>query len=183
MSFEFEPTQIDDVVIIKPEVYEDKRGFFLESYDRDEFAENGIPTEFVLEFYSQSKQRVIRGLHHQTHPYRQAKIVRCFDGEIFDVAVDVRPSSDSFGEYVSHRLSSENKHALYIPRGFLHGFATVSSSAVVHYKLDNQYAPDHEHGVRWDDQEIGIDWPVDSPIVSKKDQQWPVLQESIYMRS
>lgn len=182
MAFDFKPTRIDDVVIIDPEVYEDERGFLLESYNQDEFAENELPTDFVLEFYSESKQGVIRGLHHQIHPHRQAKIVRCFDGEIFDVAVDVRPDSDTFGEYVSHRLSSKNKHALYIPRGFLHGFATLSASAVVHYKLDNQYAPDYERGVRWDDPEIGINWPIDSPTVSEKDQQWPVLQESIYVR-
>lgn len=182
MPFEFEPLAIDDVVVIKPEVFEDERGFFLESFEEDAFAGNGLPTDFMLEFYSGSEKGVLRGLHQQARPYQQAKVVRCFKGEIFDVAVDVRPNSDSFGKHVTRRLSEDNKHALYVPRGFLHGFVTLSSSAFVHYKVDNQYAPEHERGVIWDDPDIGIDWPLDDPVVSEKDQQWPRLQESIYVR-
>lgn len=180
MPFEFESTAIDDVVIIRPEVFKDDRGFLLETYEQEAFDERGLSTDFILEFYSASTQGVLRGLHQQADPYQQAKVVRCFDGEIFDVAVDVRPDSNTFGSYVSRRLSGENKQAMYIPRGFLHGFVTLSSRALVHYKVDNEYAPKHERGVRWDDSDIGIQWPTESPVVSEKDQQWPRLQESIY---
>ena len=180
MPFEFEQTGIDDVVIIKPSVFEDERGFFLETYEKNDFKQAGISNEFVLEYYSKSKQNVLRGFHQQASPHQQAKIVRCFSGEVFDVAVDVRPDSETYGEHVTHRLSDENKHAVYIPRGFLHGFATLSENALVHYKVDNEYAPNHEHGVVWDDPEIGVNWPIENPILSEKDEDWSRLQESIY---
>lgn len=180
MPFEFDSTEINGPVVIKPEVFNDERGFLLETYAEAPFAEQGLPTEYMLEFYSQSTQNVIRGLHHQTSPYEQAKIVRCFSGEVYDVAVDIRSESETYGQYISRRLSAANKRALYIPSGFLHGFATLSDSALVHYKTTNQYAPDHERGVHWDDPTINIDWPVDDPIISEKDQNWPTLQQSIY---
>lgn len=182
MSFDFVQTDIEGVFIVKPEVYEDERGFLLETYEKGSFQKVGIDTEFILEFYSKSEQDVLRGLHQQKEPYQQAKLVRCFQGKIFDVAIDVRLESNTFGEYVSTILSSENKHALYIPRGFLHGFVTLSDDAVVHYKVDNEYAPDNECGVIWNDPAIGIDWPVEDPIISEKDQGWPTLQESIYTK-
>lgn len=180
MSFEFEQTEIDDVILIKSEIFNDKRGFLLENYDKNEFSNAGISTEFILEFYSQSKQNVLRGLHQQSEPYQQAKLVHCFSGVIFDVAVDVRAGSNTYGEYVSCILSEDNRHSLYIPRGFLHGFVTLSDSALVQYKVDNEYAPEHECGVIWNDQIIGIEWPVENPLISEKDQQWPQLQKSIY---
>jgi dTDP-4-dehydrorhamnose 3,5-epimerase len=180
MPFEFEPMELDDVILVKPEVFEDERGFLLETYDKEAFEDVGISTEFVLEFYSKSKRNVLRGFHQQTSPYQQAKIVRCISGEIFDVAVDVRPESDTYGEHVTYRLSEDNKHALYLPRGFLHGYVTLSESALVYYKVDNEYSPENEHGVIWNDPEIDVDWPVEDPEVSEKDREWPQLQESIY---
>lgn len=180
MPFEFQRTPIEDVVLIKPEVFEDERGYFLETYDESAFDKEGLATEYVLEFYSRSTKRVLRGLHQQTEPYQQGKVVRCFEGEIFDVAVDVRPESATYGEHVSFTLSEKNKCALYIPRGFLHGFQTVSEEAVVHYKVDNEYAPDNERGVRWDDPDLDIDWPFPSPVVSEKDSTWPRLRDSVY---
>lgn len=180
MPFDFEPTRIEDVILIKSEVFEDNRGFLLETYEEETFAKHGLPTNIELEFYSSSQEGVLRGLHQQTDPHQQAKIIRCFKGEIFDVAVDVRPNSDTFGEYVSQRLSEENKHALYIPRGFLHGFATISKDALVHYVTDNGYVPESEQGVIWNDPDLGINWPIEDPIISEKDKQWPLLQESIY---
>lgn len=182
MPFEFVQTNIEGVVVIKPDVFSDNRGFLLETYEKGRFRDAGINTEFVLEFYSKSTQGVLRGLHQQKKPYRQAKLVRCFEGEIFDVAIDVRPESDTYGEYVSTVLSAENKWSIYIPRGFLHGFLTLSDGAVVHYKVDNEYAPDYERGVVWDDPKIGINWPEEEPIVSQKDKDWPTLPESIYAR-
>ena len=180
MPFEFESTDIEGPIVIKPEVFEDERGFLLETYAEAPFADHGLPTDYELEFYSQSTRNVLRGLHRQSSPYEQAKIVRCLSGEIYDVAVDVRSESETHGQYISQHLSAANKHALYIPSGFLHGFVTLSESALVHYKTTNQYAPDHERGVRWDDPTIGIDWPVEEPIVSDKDNSWPTLEQSIY---
>lgn len=180
MPFEFEPSSIGDVIVIKPTVFEDKRGYFLETYDEMAFEQAGLSTEYVLEFYSRSTKGVLRGLHQQAEPYQQAKIIRCFEGEIFDVAVDVRPHSETYGEYVTFWLSEENKRAIYVPRGFLHGFVTTSEEALVHYKVDNEYAPDHECGVHWADPEIDIDWPVSDPILSEKDASWPLLHESVY---
>lgn len=182
MPFEFERTDIPDVILVKPEVFEDERGYFLETYDKKFFENAGVSAEFVLEFYSRSMQNVLRGLHQQATPHQQAKLVRCFSGEIFDVAVDIRPDSSTYGEYVSYFLSEENKYALFIPRGFLHGFVTLSESALVHYKVDNEYAPEHECGVIWDDSDLGIEWPIDDPIISEKDQEWPRLRKSIYAR-
>lgn len=180
MPFEFEPTPIEDVVVIKPKVFEDKRGYFLETYDEMAFEKLGLSTDYVLEFYSHSTNAVLRGLHQQAEPYQQAKIIRCFKGEIFDVAVDVRSDSETYGEYVSYLLSEENKRGLYVPRGFLHGFVTTSEEALVHYKVDNEYAPDYERGVHWDDPDIDIDWPVSDPILSEKDASWPHLRDSVY---
>jgi dTDP-4-dehydrorhamnose 3,5-epimerase len=180
MPFEFVPTDINDVVLVKPDVFEDERGLLLETYDREAFETAGISTEFVLQFYSRSVRNVLRGLHQQSEPYQQAKLIRCFSGEIFDVAVDVRPESETYGEYVSSTLSADNKHALFVPSGFLHGFVALTDDALVHYAVDNEYAPDHERGVVWNDPDIGIDWPVADPLVSEKDRNWPRLRSSIY---
>jgi dTDP-4-dehydrorhamnose 3,5-epimerase len=183
MPFDFERTAIEDVVVVKPEVFVDERGIFLETFETSAFESVGIESDFVLEYYSESKQRVLRGLHQQAPPHQQAKLVRCFDGRIYDVAVDARPKSSTYGEYVARRISDEDKHAIFVPRGFLHGFVTLSERALVHYHVDNEYAPEHEVGVRWDDPTIGIDWPVSDPILSEKDSKWGTLQESIYARS
>lgn len=180
MPFEFESADIEDIVVIEPEVFTDERGYLLETYEKRAFEKAGLSTDYVHEFYSRSTQGVLRGLHQQGDPYQQAKVVRCFEGEIFDVAVDVRPESSSYGEYVSFTLSEDNKRSIYIPRGFLHGFVTMSEKALVHYKVDNEYAPEFEQGVRWDDPRIDITWPIEDPFVSDKDQGWPQLTNSVY---
>jgi dTDP-4-dehydrorhamnose 3,5-epimerase len=164
------------VVLVEPEVFDDDRGYLLETYDAERFAEAGIDHECALSFYSQSKQRVLRGLHMQTVPAAQSKIVHCSRGKIFDVAVDVRDGSTTYGEYVSTRLSGEDKRELYIPEGFLHGYLVLSDTALVHYKSSHPYAPEHERGVIWNDPDIDIDWPLDGdPILSEKDTAWPTL--------
>lgn len=180
MPFSFERTDLDGVVKIESEVFKDERGYLLETYDEAVFEENGIETDFVLEFYSKSDKDTLRGLHQQTKPFQQGKIVRCFTGRIFDVAVDVRKDSKNYGEYVSLTLSGRNKRAVYIPRGFAHGFVTLSESAIVHYKVDNEYAPEHECGVAWNDPEIDINWPISQPKLSEKDANWPPLRESVF---
>jgi len=178
MPFTFNKLRLDDVVVAKPQVFHDNRGFLLESYDAEEFVEHGIEEKFPLEFYSKSKKGVIRGLHFQRPPHSQAKLVHCFIGEVFDVVVDVRPDSDTFGEYVTRTLSEENKEILYVPEGFAHGFATLSETAYVYYKASATYAPDHQGGIHWSDPDIGIEWPIDQPIISDRDNELPYLKDA-----
>ncbi len=179
MPFEFKRLEIPDVVLIKPRVFEDERGFFMETYKKSDFEKAGIKGDFVQDNHSKSKYGVLRGLHFQREPYAQAKIVRAVRGVIYDVAVDLRRNSPTFGRYVGVILSEHNKYQLYIPRGFAHGFVVLSDVAEVVYKVDNVYAPDYEAGIVWNDPEIGIDWPVDEPIVSEKDGKWPTLREAV----
>ncbi len=178
MPFKFERAkEIRDVVIIIPKVFEDERGFFMETYKKEEFEKNGIKGEFLQDNHSHSKPGVLRGLHFQREPYAQSKIVRCIKGKIFDVAVDLRESSSTFGKYVGVILSDENKKMLYIPRGFAHGFLVLSEGADVIYKVDNIYAPEYEGGLIWNDSDVGIEWPEIEPILSEKDKKWPTLRE------
>ncbi|WP_456395606.1 dTDP-4-dehydrorhamnose 3,5-epimerase [Thermococcus sp.] len=179
MPFEFKRLEIPDVILIKPKVFEDERGFFMETYKKSDFEKAGIKGEFVQDNHSRSKYGVLRGLHFQREPYAQAKIVRCIRGVIYDVAVDLRKNSPTFGKYVGVILSEYNKHQLYIPRGFAHGFLVLSDVAEVIYKVDNVYAPDYEGGLIWNDPDVGIKWPVDEPVVSGKDMKWPTLRELI----
>lgn len=179
MPFEFEEKSIPSVLLVKPQVFKDDRGFFMETYVKKDFKGEGIKNEFVQDNHSRSKQRVLRGLHFQKKPYTQAKLVRCLKGKIFDVAVDLRESSDTFGEYIHAILSEENKEQLYIPRGFAHGFLALSEEAEVAYKVDNDYAPDYEVGLIWNDPQIDIDWPIDDPILSDKDKKWPTLEDLV----
>ena len=179
MPFEFIRTEIPDVILIKPKVFEDERGFFMETYKRQDFERAGIKGEFVQDNHSKSRYGVLRGLHFQKEPYTQAKIVRCIKGVIYDVAVDLRKNSPTFGKYVGVILSEHNKYMLYIPRGFAHGFLVLSDEAEVVYKVDNVYAPDHEGGLIWNDPDVNIPWPIDNPILSQKDQKWPTLKELI----
>ncbi len=179
MPFEFKHLEIPDVVLIKPRVFEDERGFFMETYKKSEFEKAGIKGDFIQDNHSRSKYGVLRGLHFQREPYAQAKIVRAVRGVIYDVAVDLRRDSPTFGKWVGVILSGYNKWQLYIPRGFAHGFVVLSDVAEVVYKVDNVYAPDYEGGIIWNDPEIGIDWPVDEPIVSEKDRKWPTLRKAI----
>ncbi len=175
MPFEFERLEIPDVILIKPKVFEDERGFFMESYKKSDFEKAGITCDFVQDNHSESSYGVLRGLHFQKGKSAQAKLVRVIRGEIFDVAVDIRKDSPSFGKYVSVILSQENKNMLFIPRGFAHGFLVLSEKAEVFYKANNEYDAKSEAGIIWNDQEININWPIKNPIISDKDAEWPKL--------
>ena len=178
MPFEFEPQKIKDVILVKPKVFGDNRGFFLESYKKSDFAANGIDIEFNQDNHSKSTKGVLRGLHYQTKPYGQAKIVRCVKGKIYDVAVDIRPRSETFGKYVKVELSEENKQMLFIPEGFAHGFVVLSDEVEILYKASGEYAPQADRGVIWNDEDINIDWGIDfKPILSDKDKVQPKLKE------
>ena len=180
MTFEFKKLEIPDVILIKTNVFEDERGFFMETYKKEDFDEKaGIKGEFIQDNHSKSKYGVLRGLHFQKEPYAQAKIVRCVRGEIYDVAVDLRKNSPTFGRYVSVELSEENKFMVYVPKGFAHGFLVLSENAEVIYKVDNVYAPGYEGGLIWNDEDIEIKWSVDNPIISQKDRNLPTLKELI----
>ena len=178
MPFEFIQQKIKDVILIKPRVFGDVRGFFLESYKKSEFIKNGINVDFNQDNHSKSEAHVLRGLHYQETPYEQAKIVRCIKGKIYDVAVDIRPNSATFGQYVKVELSEENKYMLYIPEGFAHGFVVLSDVAEILYKASNEYTPQAERGIIWNDSDINIDWEIDfEPILSEKDKILPSLKE------
>ena len=178
MPFEFEKQKIEDVILIKPKVFGDNRGFFMESYKKSDFFANGIDVEFNQDNHSKSTKGVLRGLHYQANPHGQAKIVRCAKGKIYDVAVDIRPNSKTFGQYVKVELSEENKHMLYIPVGFAHGFVALSDEVEILYKASGEYSPQADRGVLWCDKDINIDWEIDfEPILSEKDKNQPRLKE------
>ena len=177
MPFEFKKTKIPDVILIVPKVFEDARGFFMETYKKEAFEKAGIKGEFIQDNHSKSTHGVLRGLHFQKNPYAQAKIVRCIRGVIYDVAVDLRKNSPTFGKFVGAILSEYNRYMLYIPRGFAHGFLVLSDVAEVVYKVDNVYAPQSEGGLIWNDPDVNIPWAIDNPILSPKDQKWPTLKE------
>jgi len=179
MPFEFEPLGIRGVILIKPKVFEDDRGFFMETYRKAEFEEAGISGEFIQNNHSRSHYGVLRGLHFQREPYAQAKLVGCVRGEIFDVAVDLRKTAPTFGTFVIARLSEENNYQLYIPQYCAHGFLAVSEVADVLYQVDNVYAPEYESGLLWNDPDVEIPWPHERPILSLKDQHLPTLRELI----
>lgn len=180
MPFEFERQKIKDVILIKPKVFGDNRGFFMETYKKSDFYANGIEVEFNQDNHSKSSKGVLRGLHYQASPYGQAKIVRCGRGRIYDVAADIRPNSETFGQYVKAELSEENKHMLYIPVGFAHGFVALSEEVELLYKASGEYNPQADRGVLWNDPDINIDWNIDfEPILSDKDKVQPKLSEII----
>ncbi len=170
------PTQLEEVLIIEPRVFEDSRGFFMETYQRERYFENGICSVFVQDNFSYSVQGTLRGLHYQL-PKPQAKLVQVLQGEIFDVAVDIRKGSPSFGKWAGVHLSHQNKQQLFIPEGFAHGFMVLSSLALVIYKSSDFYAPACEGGVIWNDPDLGIEWPIDQPILSEKDLQFDRLKD------
>ena len=177
-KFTFEPTSIKDVYIISPTVYGDERGYFMETYSDAEFKSAGLNYTFVQDNQSSSKKGVLRGLHFQkSHP--QAKLVRVLSGEVFDVAVDLRKNSATYGKWVGVLLSAENKKQLMIPRGFAHGFVVVSDTAEFAYKCDEFYHPEDEGGILFNDPDIGIDWPeVGELTLSEKDKAHKTLKES-----
>lgn len=166
-----EKTVIKDLVVIIPRVFEDTRGFFFEAYNQAKFHENGIEYQFIQDNQSFSKRGVIRGLHLQINPFAQAKLVRVLEGEILDVAVDLRKDSPTYGQHFSVFLSAENKKQLMVPHGFAHGFSVLSETAAVMYKVDQLYHKDSERGIRFDDPTLAIDWQLnaDEVIVSDKD--------------
>jgi len=167
MAFEFEELELEGVILVKPKVFSDDRGFFMETYKKSEFAQNGIDVDFNQDNQSKSCGRVLRGLHYQAAPYGQAKLVRCLKGRIYDVAVDLKT-----GKWVKVELSEENKHMLYIPPDFAHGFVVLSDEAQVAYKVSGEYSPAHDRTIRWNS--VGIDWGIDfEPILSDKDKNAP----------
>lgn len=172
-------TAIPDVLIIEPKVFGDDRGFFYESFNERRFLElTGVSTNFVQDNHSKSAKNVLRGLHYQIQQ-PQGKLVRVVDGEVFDVAVDIRKSSPTFGRWVGVKLSAENKRQLWIPEGFAHGFVVTSESAEFLYKTTNYWAPEFERSIMWNDPAIGIEWPIDdAPFLSGKDQNGKLLAES-----
>ena len=149
---------IPDVYIIEPSVFGDHRGYFLESFNLEKFEENVYPIKFVQDNESKSSKGVLRGLHFQKPPFNQAKLVRCIQGKVMDVAVDIRKGSPTYGKHVAVELSEENKRQLFVPRGFAHGFSVLSETAVFAYKVDNTYSPESDSGIRYDDKELNIDW-------------------------
>lgn len=165
------PTTIPDVLVFEPDVFGDDRGFFFESFNQKKFEKAvGRKVEFIQDNHSKSVKGVLRGLHYQLPPYAQGKLVRVVQGEVCDVAVDIRRSSPTFGKWVGITLSAENKKQLWIPEGFAHGFITLSDTAEFLYKTTNYYAPDFERCIKWDDPSINIAWPFDSvPVLSNKD--------------
>lgn len=178
MPFEFERQKIKDVILIKPKVFGDSRGFFMETYKKSDFRANGIDIEFNQDNHSKSSKGVLRGLHYQAYPHGQAKIVRCAKGRIYDVAVDIRPKSETFGQYVKVELSEDNKHMLYIPVGFAHGFVALSDEVELLYKASGEYNPQADRGILWNDPDINIDWEIDfEPLLSEKDKIQPKLKD------
>jgi len=167
----FIKTEIEDVIIFEPKVFRDSRGYFFESYNKKLFADNGIDVDFVQSNQSLSSFGTIRGLHFQKGDAAQAKLVRVIQGKVLDVAVDLRPNSPTFGKHVVAELSDDNNHQLFIPRGFAHGFAVLSDTAIFSYQCDNFYSPADDSGIRFNDAELAIDWQIDSSkaIISDKD--------------
>ena len=170
------PTDIPEVLLITPDVHGDARGFFMETYSEGRYVELGMPGGFVQDNYSHSSGPVLRGLHYQLQ-YPQSKLVSVIWGEIFDVAVDIRPGSPTFGRWVGQRLSDENRAQLFIPAGFAHGFCLLSQEADVMYKCTDYYHPEDDRGISWSDPGIGISWPIENPQISDKDQQHRLLAD------
>jgi len=174
-------TKLKDAYIIEPQVFEDARGWFVETYSAGKFSQLGFTTIFVQDNHSMSKSKgVIRGLHFQTDPAAQTKLVRCTKGNIIDVIVDLRRGSPTYKQWIKVELSAANFKQLYIPQGFAHGFLTLSDDVEIQYKVDHLYSKEHDRSIRFDDPELGIDWGITSPILSQKDLDAPALKDSDY---
>lgn len=178
---EFKKTDIEGVYIIEPRVFNDARGYFFEAWKKQEFESNIGHVDFIQDNESKSGYGVLRGLHYQKDEFSQAKLVRVIQGRVLDVAVDIRRSSPTFGKHVMVELSDENKRQFFIPRGFAHGFLVLSKEAVFTYKVDNVYAPQAEAGIRWDDPQLAIEWPIDPKdvVTSEKDLHQPLLKDAV----
>jgi dTDP-4-dehydrorhamnose 3,5-epimerase len=176
VPFTFEPLALPGAVLIRLQALQDPRGFFMETWRRADFERAGIDRPFVQDNHAHTARRgVLRGLHFQREPHAQAKLVRCVRGAVFDVAVDIRRDSPTFGRHVAVELSEENRLCLYVPRGFAHGYVTLTDASDVLYRVDAEYARDAEGGLAWDDPALGIAWPVDAPVLSERDRAWPRL--------
>ena len=178
MPFRFTRTEIPGVQIVEPRVFADDRGYFMETYKRSEFAEHGIAEAFLQGNHSMSTKGTLRGLHYQNHPKAQGKLVRALSGEIYDVVVDIRQGAPTFGKWLGVTLSSENKKMLYVPIGFAHGFCVVSDEAEIAYMATEEYAPECEAGICWNDPQLKIGWPIDKPQLSGRDRNWPGLADA-----
>ena len=179
-SMKFTRLTIPDVILVEPDVFGDERGFFMESWHKKKFEEGGIDTDFVQDNHSRSGQFILRGLHYQIKQ-PQGKLVRVIKGEVFDVAIDIRRSSPTFGQWVGEILSEDNKKMLWIPPGFAHGFLVTSDSADLCYKCTDFYAPEYDRSIRWDDPELAIRWPLPEgvqPVLSQKDSEAPWFKEA-----
>ncbi|WP_018464786.1 dTDP-4-dehydrorhamnose 3,5-epimerase [Segatella paludivivens] len=177
---EYRKTEIDGVYILEPRVFNDARGYFFEAWKKEDFEEHVDKVDFIQDNESKSSYGVLRGLHYQKGIYSQAKLVRVIKGKVLDVAVDIRKSSSTFGKHVMVELSDENKRQFFIPRGFAHGFLVLSDEAIFTYKVDNIYAPQHEASIRWNDEEINIQWPINlkDVVTSEKDLKASSLKDA-----
>lgn len=182
MPFHFHRQAIPDIILIEPGVFPDGRGFFMETYKLSDFKAVGITEHFIQDNHSASGKGVLRGLHYQIEPMAQAKLIRCIRGSIFDVVVDIRPDSRTFGQWVGMDLSADNRRELYIPTGFAHGFMVLSESTEIVYKCTCEYSPLHERGIIWNDPDIGIKWPLATPMLSEKDIHYPRLKDALGLR-
>jgi len=176
MPFTFKKLEISDVILITPKVFPDGRGFFYENFQKSTFVSNGINKQFVQENFSHSTKGVLRGLHYQKNPTSQAKLLTVIKGELFDVAVDIRENSPTYGKWVSEILSENNHNSLYIPEGFAHGFCVLSDKVDVLYKVGNEYSHEDERGIIWNDPTLNIPWPIDNPIISEQDTKLPTIE-------
>jgi dTDP-4-dehydrorhamnose 3,5-epimerase len=175
MPFRLEKLEIPGVFLIEPDVFQDERGFLMETYKRSDYAAMGIHESFVQENHSRSSRGILRGLHYQRAPRGQGKLVRAIAGEVFDVAVDLRRGEPTYGKWVAVQLSAANKRMIYIPPWCAHGVCILSADAELLYKVTQEYAPEYEAGVAWNDPTIGIKWPLADPVLSEKDRRWPRL--------
>jgi dTDP-4-dehydrorhamnose 3,5-epimerase len=178
MPFSFSRLKIPEVILIEARQFPDERGYFAETYKLSAFIAAGVPELFVQDNFSSSKRGSIRGLHYQKEPMAQGKLVMVCSGEIFDVAVDIRQGSPTFGHWVGHKLTTANGMMLYIPPGFAHGFSVLSEEAIVSYKVTKEYAADLDRGIIWNDPDIAIPWHVETPLLSSKDAALPRLRET-----
>ena len=176
MPFTFKRLSIPDVILVEPQSFSDDRGFFFESFKESDFFSNGIDKKFVQDNFSHSVNGVIRGLHFQKAPKAQAKLVTVLKGKIFDVAVDIRKNSPTYGKWVSEILSGDTHNLLYVPEGFAHGFCVISDEADVLYKVSNEYSQEHERSIIWNDPKLDIQWPIKKPIISNKDNKLSLLE-------
>jgi dTDP-4-dehydrorhamnose 3,5-epimerase len=178
MPFEFKQLELPGLLLIRPQLFEDERGFFLELYKHSDFALAGITEHLVQDNYSKSARGILRGLHYQKSPKTQGKLVICMKGGIFDVAVDIRKGSPRYGKWIGVELTEGNRQMLYVPPGFAHGFQVLSETAEVMYKCTDEYSPPDERGIIWNDRDIKVTWPLADPVLSAKDKINPALRDA-----